>query len=131
MGESLKLRLYFHYFLDGVDGDEDDVGSDPEEDGLEDEDELEDEFDEYGHSLHHHSGYNTRIITTVPAKEPVMNAVPLKSALKKPKNGGSVASNGMVASVATSSRNDKGSSDHSSSSSRYALFFPKGIRPER
>ena len=113
-----------------MDGDEDDIGSDPEEDGLEDEDELEDEFDEYGHSLHHHSGYNTRIITTVPAKEPVMNAVPLKSALKKPKNGGS-ASNGLVASVATSSRNDKGSSDHSSSSSRYESFFPKGRRPER
>merc|ERR1711981_1026308 len=101
---------------DGVEDDDDDDVDDehdgPDEDGLEDEDELEDEFDEYGHSLHHHPGYNTRIITTVPAKEPVMNAVPLKSALKKPKNSGS-ASNGMVASVATSSRNDKGSSDHS------------------
>ena len=86
------IIIIIHLLLtdDDDDDDDDDVDDDhdgPDEDGLEDEDELEDEFDEYGHSLHHHPGYNTRIITTVPAKEPSMSAVPLKSAMKKPKNG--------------------------------------------
>lgn len=55
-----------------------------DEEELEDEDELEDEFEEYPYNQ---PGVNTRVITTVPAKEPVYNAVPLKSALKKPKAG--------------------------------------------
>ena len=86
----LKMSAVCLHFSDDDDDDSDEVDNDhdgPEEDGLEDEEELEDEFDEYGHSLHHHPGYNTRIITTVPAKEPSMSAVPLKSAMKKPKNG--------------------------------------------
>ena len=55
------------------------------EDEIEDEDELEDEFDDYGNAYPPVQGLNTRVITTVPAKEPVYNAVPLKSALKKSK----------------------------------------------
>ena len=48
-----------------------------------------------GHNHHHHHHhhhqppppphFNPRIIQTVPAKEPKMNAMPLKSVLKKPK----------------------------------------------
>ena len=70
------------------DSDSDD--HDEPDDDLEDEDELEDEFDDYGNA-YHTQGLNTRIITTVPAKEPVYNAVPLKSALKKSKGGNNFA----------------------------------------
>jgi hypothetical protein len=38
--------------------------------------------------------FNPRIIQTVPAKEPRMNAVPLKSVLKKPKSASDAAKNG-------------------------------------
>ena len=65
--------------------DSDSEEEEAEEDGLEDEDELEDEFDDYGNAYPPVQGLNTRVITTVPAKEPVYNAVPLKSALKKSK----------------------------------------------
>ena len=70
--------------------DQDSDSEDPDEDendGLEDDDELEDEFDDYGNAYPPVQGLNTRVITTVPAKEPVYNAVPLKSALKKSKGG--------------------------------------------
>ena len=122
-------KHFFFAVADGVDDDdEDDVDDDHDgvdDDGLDDEDELEDDFDEYGHPVHgyHAPGHNTRIITTIPAKEPSMSAVPLKSALKKPRGMGSAStSNGIVASVTAinaSSRNDKSSSDHSNSNSRY------------
>ena len=68
-----------------------------DEEGFEDEDELEDEFDDYNNG-YPVQGLNTRIITTVPAKEPVYNAVPLKSAMKK---GSS--SNGLTNSSSSSS----------------------------
>ena len=73
-------------FVIQPDHDSDSEDQDEAEDDLEDEDELEDEFDDYGNA-YHAQGLNTRIITTVPAKEPVYNAVPLKSALKKSKGG--------------------------------------------
>ena len=67
--------------------DSDSEDPDEAEDDLEDEDELDDEFDDYGNPYQAPQGLNTRVITTVPAKEPVYNAVPLKSALKKSKGG--------------------------------------------
>ena len=94
------------------DEDLEDEDQDPDE-GLdeEDEDELEDEFDnEYGNPAFHPSGLNTRIITTVPAKEPSYSAQPLKSALKKPKG-----MNGISARESSSSKSSNDSSISSSS----------------
>ena len=87
-----------HDIADHYDEAEDEVDCDPDED----EDELEDEFDDYQYPAS--AGLNTRIITTVPAKEPKYNAVPLKSALKKTQNG----TNG----------SNKSNSDQNTSSSR-------------
>ena len=105
------------------DDDSDEQDNNGEEAGLEDcEDEMEDEFDDYGNPFQPPpgAGLNTRIITTVPAKEPVYNAVPLKSALKKPKG----ASNGSSASVKLpSSSSSKSNSDPPTSSSRYVPEF--------
>merc|ERR1711899_648013 len=86
---------------------------DHEEGSVQDEDELDDEFDDYA------TVTNRGMITTVPAKEPVYNAVPLKSALKKPKG----ASNGSTASVKLpSSSSSKSNSDPPTSSSRKPLM---------
>merc|ERR1711899_462836 len=70
---------------------------DHEEGSVQDEDELDDEFDDYA------TVTNRGMITTVPAKEPVYNAVPLKSALKKPK--GSVKTSMTVSMASTASAN--------------------------
>ncbi len=63
-----------------------------EEDVIEDDevDELEDEFVEYPPDLIQQNQLNTRVIQTVPAKEPSLSAVPLKSALKKPRGSSPV-----------------------------------------
>jgi hypothetical protein len=53
-----------------------------EEDDIEN-GESEDEFDEY--TMPGGPQANPRLVHTVPAKEPDINAVPLKPALKKPK----------------------------------------------
>ena len=76
---------------------------------------MEDEFDDYGNPFQPPpgAGLNTRIITTVPAKEPAYNAVPLKSALKKPKSGGASVQ------LPPSSSSSKSNSDPPTSSSRY------------
>lgn len=95
------------YIMSDHHDDDDDAdehnGHHEDDEELEDEDELEDDFEEYPYNQ---PGVNTRVITTVPAKEPVYNAVPLKSALKKPKGAGA---NGISI---------KSNVDHSSSSSR-------------
>ena len=54
-----------------------------EEDDEVDQGELEDEFDEY--TMNGGPPASNRLVHTVPAKEPDINAVPLKPALKKPK----------------------------------------------
>ena len=58
---------------DNIDEEDDDV----------DRGELEDEFDEY--NMNGVQPASNRLVHTVPAKEPDINAVPLKPALKKPK----------------------------------------------
>ena len=97
-----------HHHPDDSDSDD----HDEPDDDLEDEDELEDEFDDYGNA-YHTQGLNTRVITTVPAKEPVYNAVPLKSALKKSKGG-----NNFATASAAASQQPPSKSNESSSSSR-------------
>lgn len=64
---------------------EDDMVDDniEEEDDEVDQGELEDEFDEY--TMNGGPPASNRLVHTVPAKEPDINAVPLKPALKKPK----------------------------------------------
>ena len=77
------------------------------DDNIEEEDveqgELEDEFDEYAVSEGPQG--NPRLVHTVPAKEPDINAVPLKPALKKPKGNHPVHSH--TASSRSSNHNDK------------------------
>lgn len=46
------------------------------------------EFDSEDEFMYQYQAVDTGRIEEVPAKEPVFNAVPLKSALKKKKNGG-------------------------------------------
>ena len=65
--------------------------------------ELEDEFDEYNMGAAPQP--NPRLVHTVPAKEPDINAVPLKPALKKPK--GSHSNHGSSTSSRNSNHNEK------------------------
>ena len=69
----------------------------------EDHGELEDEFDEYNMGAAPQP--NPRLVHTVPAKEPDINAVPLKPALKKPK--GSHSNHGSSTSSRNSNHNEK------------------------
>ena len=102
----------FAIFPDGDEvSDEDEDDHDDPGDDIDDEDELDDEFDDYGNFV---PQVNTRIITTVPAKEPSYNAVPLKSALKKPRNG--IAQQAHMQPSASNS--SKSNSDSQTSSSR-------------
>ena len=68
-----------------------------------DQGELEDEFDEYNMGAAPQP--NPRLVHTVPAKEPDINAVPLKPALKKPK--GSHSNHGSSTSSRNSNHNEK------------------------
>ena len=78
---------------DNIDDDDEEVGQG----------ELEDEFDEY--TMPGGPQANPRLVHTVPAKEPDINAVPLKPALKKPK--GSHPGHGQTVSSRNSNHNDK------------------------
>jgi len=114
---------------DDEDDEQDDNG---DEAGLEDcEDEMEDEFDDYGNPFQPPpgAGLNTRIITTVPAKEPAYNAVPLKSALKKPKSGG--ASVQLPPSSSSSKSNSDPPTSSSSIPSRPTLRFSGANREDK
>ena len=74
------------------------VDEDIDENDEDDQGELEDEFDEYTMPGGPQApAVSSRLIHTVPAKEPNINAVPLKPALKKPK--------GQSTTVQVSSRN--------------------------
>lgn len=68
-----------NHFIDDDDYDEDDDDED-EDDDENDVDELSDEFPMTD------TRFSAHLIQTVPAKEPCLNAVPLKSALKKPRH---------------------------------------------
>ena len=103
--------IFYNFFSDDNSDNSDEQDDNGDEAGLEEEDELEDEFDDYGNPFQQPppaaAGLNTRIITTVPAKEPVYNAVPLKSALKKPKgSGGHSVHNGQAVQLPSSSKSN-------------------------
>ena len=103
--------IFYNFFPDDNSDNSDEQDDNGDEAGLEEEDELEDEFDDYGNPFQQPppvaAGLNTRIITTVPAKEPVYNAVPLKSALKKPKgSGGHSVHNGQAVQLPSSSKSN-------------------------
>ena len=103
--------ISYNFFPDDNSDNSDEQDDNGDEAGLEEEDELEDEFDDYGNPFQQPppaaAGLNTRIITTVPAKEPVYNAVPLKSALKKPKgSGGHSVHNGQAVQLPSSSKSN-------------------------
>ena len=74
-----------------------------DEDDDVDQGELEDEFDDYTMSAGQQA--NSRLVHTVPAKEPDINAVPLKPALKKPK--ASHTNHGQTVSSRSSNHSDK------------------------
>ena len=86
---------------------------DEEDDEIE-QGELEDEFDEY--TMPGGPQANQRLVHTVPAKEPDINAVPLKPALKKPK--GSHGNHGTTVSSRNSNHNDKNTAEAQATSSR-------------
>ena len=75
---------------------------------------MQDEFDEYTTSGAPQA--NSRLVHTVPAKEPDINAVPLKPALKKPK--GSHTNHGPMVSSRNSNHGDKNVVEVQISSSR-------------
>merc|ERR1712110_851850 len=120
---------------DDDDDDDDEHDDNGDEAGLEEcEDEMEDEFDDYGNPFQPPpgAGLNTRIITTVPAKEPVYNAVPLKSALKKPKgSGGHSVHNGQAVQLPSSSKSNSDPPTTSSMPSRQTLRFSGGNREDK
>ena len=122
----------------------DDIDEDDEDDGLEDEDvdELEEEFGDYPPDLIHQNHLNTRVIQTVPAKEPSLSAIPLKSALKKVRGSSPVvvqvpdrastsaaSNNPSQQSSASSSNRDKNSDGSEQRSGRWERLNLISFRP--
>lgn len=63
--------------------DDDEYDEEEEEDDDDDEDEVDDDDDSNGFRIRNRHNFSSHI-EQIPAKEPVFNAKPLKSALKKP-----------------------------------------------